>query len=325
MNRVRLVSLSVLCAFASACTLLGDYSSFTSLEDENVGDGDGDTGGGVGDGDGDGDGDTGGNGGTGGADGTGGDPGSGGSQGNFCDPAVGVSNPISGTLNQTNPFQRVAVNTGAKQYYVQNNLWNWPGGSFNMSYEGTAFTINNQAGNVSTAGPPVGYPSLFIGSSGGDGQATSGSNLPVQVSAISSIPTGWRWTPASSGVYTVELNAWFSTTAGDAGAASRSHLQVWLGQSGAVQPFGSVVATVNLGGRSYQVYSGLDGESRPIVTYSATTQVTDATFDLAAFIDDAVSRSSLSNNLYLTNIFAGFSIWSGAAGLRTDGFCVSVE
>src|SRR5690606_39518083 len=61
-------------------------------------------------------------------------------------------------------------------------------------------------------------------------------------------------------------------------------------QSGAVQPFGSVVATVNLGGRSYQVYSGLDGESRPIVTYSATTQVTDATFDLAAFIDDAVSR-----------------------------------
>src|SRR5690606_19247091 len=117
------------------------------------------------------------------------------------DPSTGVSSPLTGTLNQTNPFQRVAVNTGTKQYYIQNNLFNWPGGSFQMAYNGTEFTINNQAGSVPPTGPAVGFPSLFIGSSGGDGQATNGSNLPIQVSSITAIPTGWRWTPPASGTY----------------------------------------------------------------------------------------------------------------------------
>ena len=46
---------------------------------------------------------------------------------------------------------------------------------------------------------------------------------------------------------------------------------------------------------------------------------------------DAKTRSSsaqgavINNNLYLTNVFAGFEVWSGAQGMKVNNFCIDVK
>jgi hypothetical protein len=61
--------------------------------------------------------------------------------------------------------------------------------------------------------------------------------------------------------------------------------------------------------------------------------VNDYEFDLNAFIQDAVQRAStgglrglaFGSNLFLADIFAGFEIWSGGAGLRVNEFTADVQ
>ena len=48
-------------------------------------------------------------------------------------------------------------------------------------------------------------------------------------------------------------------------------------------------------------------------------------FDLNLFIKDAVLRGYLQNTWGLTNVFAGFEIWSGGVGLETTDFAVTVN
>ena len=49
--------------------------------------------------------------------------------------------------------------------------------------------------------------------------------------------------------------------------------------------------------------------------------------DLNFFIRDAVENrpSTISNDWYLSNVFIGFEIWSGGAGLETTSFCAVVN
>jgi hypothetical protein len=60
--------------------------------------------------------------------------------------------------------------------------------------------------------------------------------------------------------------------------------------------------------------------------------VNDYEFDVNAFIQDAVQRAStgglcelaFGQNLFLTDLFAGFEIWSGGTGLRVNEFTANV-
>ena len=49
------------------------------------------------------------------------------------------------------------------------------------------------------------------------------------------------------------------------------------------------------------------------------------TFDLDDFIENAVTLGYIQNNWYLTNVFAGFEIWSGGVGLETIDFYAVVN
>ena len=55
-------------------------------------------------------------------------------------------------------------------------------------------------------------------------------------------------------------------------------------------------------------------------------------FDLNDFITDAKTRTStahstavINDNLYLTNVLAGFEVWSGVSDLKTEKFCIRVK
>jgi hypothetical protein len=251
-----------------------------------------------------------------------------------CDLNSATSgSPLSGSLPASNKLARVATNTGSPVINVQNNIFG-SGGQYDISYNGPSFTITNFTGSAPTNGAPMGYPSLFIGSAGGDGQATTGSNLAKQVSALTDIPTAWRWSGMGT-EFNVAYDVWFAPGAGDAGQGSRSFLMVWFHKTPNVfaegEGEGHSGGVFTVGGKSFNTYVSQQFEGRPIISYVATN-INEWSFDLNDFITDAKTRTStaqptpvINNNLYLTNVFAGFEVWSGVSNLKTDKFCIQVK
>jgi len=253
-----------------------------------------------------------------------------------CDLNAPVSgSALSGSLSGGgDKYARVATNTGSPVINVQNNVFG-SGGQYDISYNGPAFTITNFSGSAPTSGAPMGYPSLFIGSAGGNGQATTGSNLAKQVSTLTDIPTAWRWSGTGS-EFNVAYDVWFAPGAGDNGPGSRSFLMVWFHKTSNVfaegegESHSGGQATIN--GKSFSTYVSQQFEGRPIISYVATTTINEWSFDLNDFITDAKTRTStaqstpvVTDSLYLTNVFAGFEVWSGVSNLKTDKFCIQVK
>jgi hypothetical protein len=234
----------------------------------------------------------------------------------------------SGTISGS---ETRSVTRAGRQYVVQNNVWNGDSNNQTLSYDGVSFSVTAQGNSQGTGGAPCSYPSVFIGSN--YGHSTPGSNLPRQVSALAGVPTGWRWT-GSGGVYNAAYDVWFSTNpGGDAGSPSGGYLMVWLYRDAAVSPMGSPQGTVSVGGRSWQVWvcshavDGCNQNGVPVITYlTQAGPINEYSFDLEDFIRNAADQFGVvQDSWYLTNIFAGFEIWSGGVGLSIDDFCAVVN
>lgn len=253
----------------------------------------------------------------------------------------GSGNGGSGGGGQTGPCTTSAVGQGTLSdrygisylqeggqhaYIVQNNGWGSGFQSETLDFNSTSFTISNASGSASN-GAPFSYPSIFIGSnSSGDTNAYSG--LPRQVSAISSAPTCLSWS-GGSGQFNTAYDVWFNTSNSSAGAApTGGYLMVWYHKPTDYQPVsetGTSVASASIAGENWAVWYGLNG-SLPVVSYVHTPgDIMSLSFDLKAFISDAVSRGYLQNSWYLTSVFAGFEIWSSGTGHRIESFSAAVN
>jgi hypothetical protein len=254
------------------------------------------------------------------------------------DPSVGcslagspgsVSGALSGSITNLTGWEYVNTN---RSYIVQNNAWHpSPGTQHALSYNGRSFEITQQTGSWETNQAPVSYPSLFIGSN--NGRATQSSNLPRRVGDLLSVATGWSWSGNPSGQYNAAYDVWFSENeAGDQGAATRSFLMVWLHRTTWPQPeseTGTSSGVARIARHDWDVWYGRNVEGRPVISYVARTAINSLEFDLNQFIAHAKSPqgrpAEFHDNLYLTNVFAGFEIWSGGQGLRTNNFCAVVN
>jgi len=219
------------------------------------------------------------------------------------------------------------VTRDGRQYVVQNNVWNGNSGSQSISVSGVSFTVTQQGNSAGTGGPPTSYPSVFIGSN--FGRSSPGSGLPKQVSTLGSVQTGWKWS-GGNGTHNAAYDVWFSTgSGGDSGNPSGGYLMVWFGRHQDVVPLGSPGGTVSIGGRSWQVWpcSGGCQNGVPVISYIPTSgSISEWSFDLNDFIQNAVDQFGIIRpEWYLSNVFAGFEIWSGGTGLRTDNFCAVVR
>jgi xyloglucan-specific endo-beta-1,4-glucanase len=130
-------------------------------------------------------------------------------------------------------------------------------------------------------------------------------------------------------------DVWFSShPEGDPSSYSPSggFLMVWLHKPAAAQPIGGApqYTSVTISGvpGTWDIWIGPNG-SVPVVSYVRTDvdPTYSMSFDLNAFIRDAVENrpGTLTDVMYLTNIFTGFEIWSGGVGLQTTSFCAGVN
>jgi hypothetical protein len=224
-----------------------------------------------------------------------------------------------------------SVTRDGRNYIVQNNVWNPAVSNQNqtLNVTGTGFTITEQGNSVATTGAPTGFPSVFIGSN--HGHASTNSGLPKQVSALTNVPTGWRISGVS-GETNASYDVWFSTgPGGDGGNPSGGYLMVWYHDPPAAQPLGSPSGTESLAGRSWQVWTcpGACQNGVPVISYVPVggVTITEMSFDLNDFIQNAVTDypGFVNPSWYLTNIFAGFEVWSGGLNARSHEFCAIVE
>ncbi|CAH0052230.1 unnamed protein product [Clonostachys solani] len=170
--------------------------------------------------------------------------------------------------------------------------------------------------------------------SGGSGSVKSypysGRSLPTKklVANIGSIPTVAEWRYEGQNL---RCNiAYDLFTAADPNHSTSSgdyELMIWLGNLGPVTPIGgSPIASANVGGRTWSLYSGLNGNMR-VYTFVATSQISSFNADIKPFFNYLTNNHGFpANSQYLLTLQFGsepltgdnarFIVghWSGSVG-----------
>jgi hypothetical protein len=205
------------------------------------------------------------------------------------------------------------------RYIVQNNRWGTSAAQC-INATDSGFTITQQNGSNATNGGPTAYPSIYYGCHYGN--CSPGTNLPMQVSSISSVTSNINFTYAG-GTYDAAYDIWLDPTAKVTGV-NKTEIMIWFNRVGPIQPVGARTSTVTINGRTWEVWTGNNG-GNDVVSYVATSTISSWNFNVLAFISDTIARGYATRSWYLTSIQAGFEPWSGGVGLAVSGFSATVN
>jgi len=230
--------------------------------------------------------------------------------------AVVVSAPAAHAEVVCDAFGTRLIQNG--RYVVQNNRW---GASTTQCIDvtGTGFTVTRADHNNATNGAPAAYPSVYLGCHYNN--CSTGSNLPIQVSQISSATSSIGYTFAG-GTFDAAYDIWLDPAPRRDGQ-NAAEIMIWFNRQGSIQPVGSPVGNTTIGGRSWQVWQGNIGWS--VTSYVAPAPIASWSFSVLDFVADVRSRGLVTNAWYLTSIQAGFEPWIGGAGLAVNSFSAAVN
>jgi cellulase/cellobiase CelA1 len=206
------------------------------------------------------------------------------------------------------------------RYVVQNNRWGTTAQQcINVTDNG--FSITQQQGSSPTNGAPVSYPSVFLGCHYTN--CSPGTNLPMQVSQISSATSNISYNYVSGATYNASYDIWLDPSPKRDGV-NQMEIMIWFNRQGSIQPIGSSVGSATVAGRTWDVWRGNNGGNN-VVSYLAPSPINSWNFSVLDFINDVRNRGAITNSWYLTSIQAGFEPWQGGAGLGVNSFSASVN
>ncbi|EON96324.1 putative xyloglucan-specific endo-beta- -glucanase precursor protein [Phaeoacremonium minimum UCRPA7] len=149
---------------------------------------------------------------------------------------------------------------------------------------------------------------------------------PKQLSAISKIPTTWKW--SYTGTSVVANVAYDLFTGSSASGTSQYEIMIWLnalGGAGPISSTGSTIATPTIGGVSWKLYSGSNGV-QTVFSFVASSAQSNFSGDLKNFISYLTSNQGLPTSQYLTSIGAGTETFTGSnAVFSTSAYTASVS
>jgi len=167
--------------------------------------------------------------------------------------------------------------------------------------------------------------------SGGSSSVKSFANAGLtmsstEISAISTIPTTWKWSYTGSSI--VADVAYDLFTAASASGTTEYEIMIWLaalGGAGPISSTGSPVATPTIGGVSWKLYSGPNG-SMTVYSFVATTSQANFSGDLRLFFTYLINNQGYSASQYLKSIQAGTEPFTGSgAVLSTTAYKVAIN
>jgi hypothetical protein len=253
------------------------------------------------------------------------------------------SGMVGGSNNDDLDFDRKKITVGTEDYIIQNNNWGNPAGSdCILNYLNNSFTVGTCNGTGSSA--PAAFPSIYQGNNGNTANGVlstkSKDNMPRPVSMIQSIPSTFRYSGGGGGEYNVCYDIWFANAIPTAEYKDGidGFVMIWLRDPSGKQPIGTRVQQgVMVAGMSWDVWVGPRGEvpqvgynDAPVVSFVNTAENDNSRAqsftnkNLKEFFTAAASHG-ITGSMYLTDIFAGFEIWSGGVGLKVDEFTAVVQ
>jgi hypothetical protein len=246
---------------------------------------------------------------------------------------------VGGKNNDDLDFDRAKISVGGEQYIIQNNNWGNPGGSdCILNYVNNSFTVSECTG--SNSGAPAAFPSIYQGNNGNTANGVlstkSTDKMPIQVSTIQSITSTFRYT--GSGNLNAAYDIWFANSPPTAEYKDgiNGFVMIWLYHPGSQVPIGTQGSTVTIGGQPWVKWVGPRGagpagnNNSPVVSFvnpNRDDNSRNQSFvnkNILEFIQ-AAQGDGISSSMYLTDIFAGFEIWSGGVGAKVDEFSVVVQ
>ncbi len=270
---------------------------------------------------------------------------------------IGGPDPSGGKDIDLQRVKTAAPGVGGKAYIVYNNNWGNPTGSDQtINYVGNSFTVASWTGSAPGGGVPVSFPSLYIGAQGQTAgllpgvlaTTPDGDGLPKAISAIGTLTSTFNWTPPNNaatptGNYNATYDIWLAAPPAPAigyNDALSGFVMVWLYKPSGNQPIGNMVGSTTIGARTWNIWVGPrnmgTNPNRPVISYVAPTPIMGTTWtnvDLKPFLMDATTNTSIPSNMrvsaswLVTDLFAGFEIWTGAdgVGLKETAFTANVN
>jgi hypothetical protein len=234
-------------------------------------------------------------------------------------------------------FARAKVNVDGHDYVIQNNNWGNPSGTdLELTYKNNSFKVTAGSGTGDSA--PASFPSLYIGASGNTANGVYSThpadNLPTKISALTSVTSTFRYS-GSTTTFNATYDIWFAksiptTTYND---GIDGFVMIWLRDPSGKQPIGSKKRTATVAGMSWDVWVGPRGagpmgstSSAPVVSFVNPVENDNSraqnftNVNIKEFMTAAAP--DIDASWYLTDVFAGFEIWSGGSGgnLAVDEF-----
>ncbi|KAH0588122.1 hypothetical protein H2248_006843 [Termitomyces sp. 'cryptogamus'] len=160
------------------------------------------------------------------------------------------------------------------------------------------------------------------------------SGLNKQLSAISSIPSTWKWSQSNSGTVVANV-AYDLFTSSSSGGSAQNEIMIWLANynagpisavynsDGTPQPKAS---NISLGGRTWDLYFGSNGVN-DVYSFLPTGSaiVTSFSADVNVFLKYLTSNQGLSALQFLTTFEAGTEATSGSATLTVSAYSAVIN
>jgi len=196
-------------------------------------------------------------------------------------------------------------------YTVYEDLWNEAAGTGSQ-----CTTVNSLSGTTLAWSTSWSW-------SGGSNQVKSYANAVVtqstikKISAITSIPSTWKWSyTGSSIVADVSYDMFTSSTAT---GSNQYEIMIWLaalGGAGPISSTGSAIATVTINGVSWKLYSGPNG-STTVYSFVASSETTSYSGDIKNFFTYLINNQGYPSSQYLLSIGAGTEPFTGSSAVFT--------
>ncbi|MGW0661306.1 GH12 family glycosyl hydrolase domain-containing protein [Streptodolium elevatio] len=224
----------------------------------------------------------------------------------------GTDELCSGEVNR-HPAREVA----GGRYQVNPNEWNAVGGLCIRSDGGTDFRISQSGVNGRTVVDPDRGPGAYAHIT----TPLNGGILPIRVDNLRYAVSSWTTATVDSGTWNAAYDLWFSPVHGECSFTASAELMIWIDSRGKEPSGEKVDDPVRIAGVSYTVYQLPKKSSHTVIVYQLddpTQAVRD--LDLRAFALDAVQRGYVPKDSELCSVQAGFEVWDGGVGLRTESF-----
>ncbi|KAL4953742.1 xyloglucan-specific endo-beta-1,4-glucanase A [Aspergillus filifer] len=209
--------------------------------------------------------------------------------------------------------------TTAGDFILYNNLW----GQDNADSGSQCTGLDSASGNT------ISWHTSWSWS-GGEYNVKSFANAAyqftaTQLSSLSSIPTTWDWSYSTTDIVANVAYDLFTTST--VGGDSEFEVMIWLaalGGAGPISSTGSSIASVTLGGVSWNLWYGLNGNME-VYSFVASSTTKSFSADLVDFINYLVDNQGLPSSQYLTHVQAGTEPFTGTdASLTVSTYSVSV-